>query len=56
MSLRPSASATPTEPVGFGGVEGIPPQEAHEPSAITAAAPAAASRVSSSEVWPPILQ
>ncbi len=56
MSLRLSASATPTEPVGFGGADGMPPQEAQEPSAMTAAALAAASCVSSKEVRPPILE
>ena len=59
----PRISATPAEPVGLesapeieGIVEGMPPQEAQEPMAITAAASAAHSLTMSIAVWPPILQ
>jgi len=31
-------SCAPTAPVGFGSADGIPPHEAHDPMAITAAA------------------
>jgi hypothetical protein len=52
----PSTWPTPDAPVGFGPVEGMPPQEAHEPMAITAAASAAHSLTISIAVRPPTLQ
>ncbi len=52
----PRISATGLAPVGLGDVDGIPPHEAHEPMAITAAASAAHSLTSSTAVLPPILQ
>ena len=52
----PKISETLEAPVGFGPVDGMPPQEAQEPMAITAAASAAHSFSRSIAVWPPILQ
>ncbi len=52
----PRISATGLAPVGFGDVDGMPPHDAHEPIAITAAASAAHSLTSSIAVLPPILQ
>ena len=49
-------SGTPVAPVGLGGVEGMPPQAAQEPMAITAAAPSAHSLTRSRAVLPPTLQ
>src|SRR3546814_8945032 len=46
-------SWVPTAPVGLGVADCTPPQAAHEPMAMTAAAPAAASRTSSTWVFPP---
>src|SRR5688572_2747679 len=37
------SESTPTAPVGFGPEEGTPPQDAHEPMEMTAAARAATS-------------
>ena len=42
----------PTAPVGLGSADGMPPQLAHEPIEITAAASAAALRVVSIAVLP----
>jgi hypothetical protein len=45
-------ASTPTAPVGSGSADGIPPHAAHEPIAITAAAPAATSSSTSSAGLP----
>src|SRR5512134_2087301 len=42
--------------VGLGPLDGMPPHAAHEPIAMMAAAPSAASRTLSSIVWPAIWQ
>ena len=50
MGLLRRTSETPEAPVGLGAAEGMPPQEAQEPMAMTAAARPAISFVSSSAV------
>ena len=52
---RTSADA-PTRRSGSGRVDGMPPHEAHEPIAMTAAASAAHSLTMSIAVLPPTLQ
>src|SRR3954447_13575108 len=53
--FRTSAS-TPTAPVGLGPLDGMPPQEAQEPMAMTAAACAATSASKSVPLRPAILR
>jgi len=56
MGLLRSTSETPTAPVGFGAAEGMPPQDAQEPMAMTAAARPAISFVNSTAVLSAIRQ
>ena len=49
-------SGAPLAPVGFGGVEGMPPQDAQEPMATIAPALLATSLTMSSAVRPAIWQ
>src|SRR5579864_4963075 len=58
MRLRTpgTASATLSAPVGFGAAAGIPPNAAHDPTAIVAAALPQTSRAMSIAARPPMVQ